>query len=438
MAKFYGVLLIIALVAVSGVIAYIGDIVGRRMGRKRLSLFGMRPRHTAIAISVVSGMLITIVTLGMAMLVSKNVRDGFLRVAQMRQQVTELQTEQNLLSHTVDVLQKRSHELEQERAKAKEEFAKQTTAYEAAKKSLATTEETLKAEQAKLAVAQQKVQTTELAVKRTTDDLLRTQATLRKAQLEVEKVTVRAAQLIAVDRMHPPVFEAGQQLGTVLIPSGLTLPQIRKQLESFTASLDASVRAAGARPGTGEARAVSIRHLPLHDKSGNVVTDAQGQFRWIPENEVLTSLASDIRAKGTQGGVVVRATSLVNARRGEQVLIDFEMFRNELVFARGTSLGSVSIEAGTSLGKAVESVYLMLKDKVFAPARTRIMPHTTPSSGAVIGETKNPVGGIGFQELIAAGERVKQIGGPARVTAVAREDAWTIGPLQVDLKVEPE
>ena len=60
------------------------------------------------------------------------------------------------------------------------------------------------------------------------------------------------------------------------------------------------------------------------------------------------------------------------------------------------------------------------------------------SSGAVIGETKNPVGGIGFQELISAGERVKQIGGPARVTAVARDDAWTIGPLQVDLKVEPE
>ncbi|NIO64040.1 MAG: DUF3084 domain-containing protein, partial [Gammaproteobacteria bacterium] len=67
MAGFSGILLIVALVLVSGLIAYIGDIVGRRMGRKRLSLFGMRPRHTAIAVSVAAGMLITVITLLVAM-----------------------------------------------------------------------------------------------------------------------------------------------------------------------------------------------------------------------------------------------------------------------------------------------------------------------------------------------------------------------------------
>ncbi len=69
--------LTLIIVFVSGLIAYIGDWIGRKMGRKRLSLFGLRPRYTAIVISIGMGMLIAALTLTATFAVNKHVREAF-------------------------------------------------------------------------------------------------------------------------------------------------------------------------------------------------------------------------------------------------------------------------------------------------------------------------------------------------------------------------
>jgi uncharacterized protein (DUF3084 family) len=46
------------LVVMCGFIAYSGDLLGRRLGKRRLTLWGLRPRHTAIVVTVFTGMLI--------------------------------------------------------------------------------------------------------------------------------------------------------------------------------------------------------------------------------------------------------------------------------------------------------------------------------------------------------------------------------------------
>lgn len=87
----YGAFLIAALIVASGIIAYVGDVIGRRMGRRRLTLFGLRPRYTAIAISVFAGMLIAGFTLISAMLVSQNVRDAILHMEAIRKENVRLE-----------------------------------------------------------------------------------------------------------------------------------------------------------------------------------------------------------------------------------------------------------------------------------------------------------------------------------------------------------
>src|SRR5688572_5642628 len=70
-----GTALVIGLViAMCGGIAYVGDLLGRRMGKKRLSLFGLRPRHTAVIFTVITGVLIASVMLVVLMLASAGVR----------------------------------------------------------------------------------------------------------------------------------------------------------------------------------------------------------------------------------------------------------------------------------------------------------------------------------------------------------------------------
>ncbi len=54
---------ILILLLLSGFLAYVGDYLGRRLGKLRISIPGMRPKTTAIVISIITGMLITIVTL---------------------------------------------------------------------------------------------------------------------------------------------------------------------------------------------------------------------------------------------------------------------------------------------------------------------------------------------------------------------------------------
>ena len=58
------VFIIILLVGLSGLIAYVGDRLGVIIGKKRLSLFGARPKRTGQIIGVVAGLLIMLMTLG--------------------------------------------------------------------------------------------------------------------------------------------------------------------------------------------------------------------------------------------------------------------------------------------------------------------------------------------------------------------------------------
>ena len=54
---------ILGLLLMGSVIAFLGDRIGTRIGKKRLSILGMRPRKTAVLMTMVTGMVITLTTL---------------------------------------------------------------------------------------------------------------------------------------------------------------------------------------------------------------------------------------------------------------------------------------------------------------------------------------------------------------------------------------
>ncbi len=88
-----GVLLIPVLIALSGGIALVGNAVGRGIGRRRLSLFGMRPRYTAQVITVATGMLITITTLVVVLLLSAEARVALFRLNEVFRETRRLEDE---------------------------------------------------------------------------------------------------------------------------------------------------------------------------------------------------------------------------------------------------------------------------------------------------------------------------------------------------------
>jgi uncharacterized protein (DUF3084 family) len=419
--EFPGILLIIALVLVSGFIAYVGDIVGRRMGRKRLSLFGLRPRHTAIVISVVAGMLITIMTLAVAMAVSRDVKDGFLRVVAMRARQVELSRQLARLNESMKELERTRAEAEEEVRKRKEEVERAQTMLKEANAELEKMQKELKsgAEALKRAEgALRRVGTASLHLARTKDEL----------QRDIENLRAQAAGELVLERAIPVIFGAGQPLDWQLVDGERSTKAIREDLDRFVAQLDGEARSAGARPLPGSEDAIVIRK-PVRDPDSQSVA-------WFDNDQVLDAVAE--RVHDSTGGVIVRAFSVFNTHPGEPVRVDFELFRNHLVFRRGEVIAQAIIDGRQSEPALMGALLALLRDEVNARARAHnVMPRPRTSGGEAFGSSQESVGDISIDELFNVVDRLRAINGRARVSAVAAADTWTIGPLEVDLLVAP-
>ena len=66
-----GIVLILVLALMGGLIAYLGDKLGSKIGKKRLSLFGLRPHDTSVLMTIISGILVAAMTMGVLTVSSK-------------------------------------------------------------------------------------------------------------------------------------------------------------------------------------------------------------------------------------------------------------------------------------------------------------------------------------------------------------------------------
>ena len=103
-----GWLLIISLLILGGLLATLGDLLGSRIGKARLSIFKLRPKKTAIFITVLTGSLISAISLGLMLLVSRQLRVGLFelndlqtRLRESRQALLPLQKERIILEERI-------------------------------------------------------------------------------------------------------------------------------------------------------------------------------------------------------------------------------------------------------------------------------------------------------------------------------------------------
>ncbi len=428
-SRLYGILLIAALVVVSGVIAYVGDIVGRRMGRKRLSLFGLRPRHTAIVISVISGMLITAFTLTAAMLASRNVRDGFLNMGEMRRQQHVLQAQKAELTSQV---RKADAEVRARKADVearKRELQAAQLARDGAraqlgdtKSDLARTQQNLEERQKQLARAEQSY----AAARRRLKVATRAYNDVSTEKARLQQDVTRTTWALATDRATKIAVGANQTLGTELIRSGQSKPAIRGQLNRFIGRLNDTGRARLPRP-TGGGDPVLVRKAAYDP--------AKKQPVWFDRDRIVDQLCDVIQQANCD--VIVRAYSSFNTYEGEPIYADFELFRNRLVFRRGEVLARAVLPSSDSQWVLLNQLVALLKRVGETARANNMMPQSTPTETDPFGASDSTVGKTTYPELGEKVDEIRRLTGSARVTVLAADDAWTIGPLKVSIRVEP-
>jgi hypothetical protein len=101
-----GILFVVIITIVAGGIAYIGDRVGHQVGRKRLTLFGLRPKYTSTIVAVGTGMLIALSVTLLAIAASGYVRMAFFRLGQLNAQLNQLQAQAVSQQHELDTTRK--------------------------------------------------------------------------------------------------------------------------------------------------------------------------------------------------------------------------------------------------------------------------------------------------------------------------------------------
>lgn len=110
---FTSIKLILVLILVTCFIAYWSDNLGKKLGKKRISFLGLRPRQTATAITMASSCAIMLVTLLVVSLLDRNTRQALWRFDSINKESQRLQKRLPLLLASNQTLEKKNKTMQQ-------------------------------------------------------------------------------------------------------------------------------------------------------------------------------------------------------------------------------------------------------------------------------------------------------------------------------------
>ncbi len=342
-----GWVLIIALLVLGGVLSTLGDRLGSRVGKARLSLFNMRPRRTAVVITVLTGSLISALSLGLMLLVSRQLRVGLFELDGLQQKLQDSrrQLEQNRVALESAEDERREAMAQAQRIDAELSTAKQRAA--TLREELAPLQQQriqLEAEQKRLSRDIQQRDSTIKArdadIRRTEAELQRVRASIKAGETELKELE---RNLIALRR------------GSVVLSSGEVLATATIRLEN-----------------TGQAKAAIDRLL----QDANLMAFQQVRPGETPDRQILLVPRKDVQRLRTiiskPGTWVVSLRSATNVLRGESIVYAFPDIRpNRRISRRGEVLASATLPEQDRSPEMVRRRLNLLLASAFAEVQRR-------------------------------------------------------------------
>ena len=379
-----GWLLILSLLVLGGVLSTLGDRLGSRVGKARLSLFNLRPRDTAVVITVLTGSLISAVSLGLMLLVSQQLRVGLFELDQIQ---ARLQASRAALARS-------QRELAQAEAGRRQS---QRLLKEAQQRSLALRRELapLQAQRTQLLAERDRlsreVQSRDADIRRNKAELAQVQGRIDASARELRQLENN---LIAL-RRGDVVIASGQPLATAKV----TLEQPSQARSVINAVLQQANRFAFQRVLPGQPPDRQILMVPRSD---------------------ITRL-EDMLAK--PGSWVVSILSAANVLRGERQVLAFPDLRpNRPVVRGGEVLASTTIEGDLRNPDGIARRLNLLLAAAYAKAqRLGTLTDGLQFDGAALNQLGR-----------ALAERPS--GEVAQLEAVAIRDADTPDPITVEFR----
>lgn len=400
----YGIMLIVVLVLTGGVIAFIGDRLGSKVGKKKLSLFGLRPRHTSILVTIITGILITTVTFGILAIASKDVRTALFGMNKLK---AELNEKQSMLEEASGALVNVKNDLNT----TKEEYAK-------SKKDLEETQEDLEiAQQAAELLRQEQVALQNINQELWSDNqtliehnqslaennqfLLANNESLKADNLELEKTNNDLQEGIENIRERPIIYRVGELLASGVIKKTDDSVKIQNDLNQI----------------------IALANSKIIDRLG---TEGSKDGVWIYPIEYQKAMD---RLKQAKGDTVIRLIVAANLVKGDPVLTELEMHSNRVVYQENEFVYQKIYNVPIDGSNSEMLISDFLRNVNMTAINNGILPN--PLTGTVGVINGNQIYAI---EKALAENRGKDV----LISAFAAADTEVLGPLRLHIYLKNE
>ncbi len=101
-----GWLLILSLLVLGGILSTLGDRLGTRVGKARLSIFNLRPKSTAVLITVFTGSIISAISFAIMVAFNSQLRVGLFELESIQEKIKNSEKELNIKIEKKDEIKK--------------------------------------------------------------------------------------------------------------------------------------------------------------------------------------------------------------------------------------------------------------------------------------------------------------------------------------------
>ncbi len=397
------VLTVALLIAIAALVSALGDRMGRAAAKRKVALFGMRPRLAASWIAVFTGVLIALGTVGLLSLLSRDVREMLFHFDELKAQLKSLQGEIESLEYSRKTLAEDKSKIEGTLTTAREELSikeKEAVSLNAAidasnlrrdqiMRELAKTNTVLSASKNRLEVVTRLLETQEdnneklrleqaaLQSQIDTLDGARAQLISEASELEQRVVALRQGNL---------ALQVNQPLRYIPVSAALSLPESQKAIVAGLYELRQEL----------EARGLKFQPVPA---------------------EAMTSLMNTLSLLTDDALVIVYSGK--NVLPGETAEVTFELALDKVIFRKGEVITRINIDADVTRDRLPE-----LFGNAFGAIRA-----TALSRGMLPDIGSGEIGSISSSDVARAADQIEAIPGKRIMEIRAGQDFHTTDTL---------
>lgn len=392
-----GIIVFFVLAITGGIIAYIGDKLGTKIGKKRLTLFGLRPKHTSILVTIITGILIASFSIGVMAVLSENVRVALFGMEKIRRQTEalnqELVAKNEKIKDSEQLIGQKEKEIQTINEKVKvrtQELAEAEAIKEDMSRKLSIVE-----------VAYAKATKNLNASKEEIQGLEKTKQELSTNVARLEDMTKRLEKGLTTVREGKVLFRVGEVLSGFVVDENKTPGECEQVLKQAIYDTNDVIR----------------RGLGITDTDAVILYVSKAEFEQAVE-----------KLKESPTKKLVRITAAGNIVYGEAALVNLEIYDRSQIYKKGDVVYSQRLAGSSDDGSLEYELIQFLKQVNQTVQQKGVLPD--PISGTV--------GSLSGEDLFEAIQMLSKRGGSGKVEAVAAQDIYTEGPLRIVLRVNGE